>query len=56
MQQDMLRKFAAYAPHFKGPEAIDVAIRDVLSVIYKSSVENGDGGSFVSQFGTKKWI
>ncbi|KAI0116374.1 hypothetical protein GGR51DRAFT_501144 [Nemania sp. FL0031] len=45
-----------YAPHFTGPSTTEAAVKRVLAVIDKSSVENGDGGSFVSQFGTKQWV
>ncbi|KAL6802611.1 NAD(P)-binding protein [Trichoderma sp. SZMC 28013] len=49
-------KFAAYAPHFKGPISPEESVRHVLSVIDKSSVADGNGGSFVSHFGNKQWI
>ncbi|KAK4060850.1 transcriptional regulator family: Fungal Specific TF [Trichoderma aggressivum f. europaeum] len=49
-------KFAAYAPHFKGPISPEESVRHVLSVIDKSSVAGGNGGSFVSHFGNKQWI
>ncbi|KAI0468862.1 NAD(P)-binding protein [Xylaria cf. heliscus] len=45
-----------YAPHFTGPSTTESSVNDILAVIDKSSVENGDGGSFVSHFGTKQWI
>lgn len=49
-------KFQQYNPTFSGPTPIEVAIQQVLSVINKSSVEAGDGGSFVSQHGNKQWL
>lgn len=52
----MLVKFAEYAPHFKGPSTPDSAARDVLSVMQKASVANGDGGSFVSHYGNRQWL
>jgi hypothetical protein len=53
---EMFVKFRAYAPHFSGPTPVDVAIKAVLSVLDKASVEAGDGGSFVSQHGNKFWL
>ncbi|CAJ2507811.1 Uu.00g089970.m01.CDS01 [Anthostomella pinea] len=52
----MLHKFKDYAPHFNGPTTPELAVGQVLSVIDKASVEAGDGGSFVSQFGNKQWL
>lgn len=52
----MMQKFVEYAPHFTGPSTPNAAIKDVISVIDKASVEKGDGGSFVSHFGNKQWI
>ncbi|KAH8202049.1 hypothetical protein TruAng_003804 [Truncatella angustata] len=52
----MLGKFQEYAPHFKGPATPEAAIKDVLSVIERSSVESGNGGSFLSHLGTKQWL
>lgn len=49
-------KFNAYEPSFTGESKPEDAIKDVLSVIEKSSVEAGDGGSFVSHFGNKRWL
>ena len=53
---EMLKSFAEYAPHFQGPSTTEAAVKDVLSVIYKSSVENGDSGSFVSHYGNQQWL
>lgn len=52
----MMGKFQAYAPHFKGPMSPEESVKAVTSVFEKASVANGDGGSFVSHFGTKQWI
>jgi hypothetical protein len=49
-------KFNEYEPSFTGESKPEDAIKDVLSVIEKSSVEAGDGGSFVSHFGNKRWL
>ncbi|KUJ23301.1 NAD(P)-binding protein [Mollisia scopiformis] len=53
---DMIGKFMKYAPDFNGPTPIDVAIQRILSVMDKSSVEAGDGGKSLSQFGNKQWL
>ncbi|KAH8697005.1 hypothetical protein BGW36DRAFT_377747 [Talaromyces proteolyticus] len=52
----MTKSFKEYAPHFKGPASPESSVRDVLSVINNSSVENGDGGSFVSHKGNQQWL
>lgn len=52
----IMTKFLSYAPDFKGPSSTEDSVKDVLSVIYKASVEDGHGGSFLSHFGTKKWL
>lgn len=48
--------FQKYAPHFKGPMTPEESVKLVISVYEKASVENGDGGSFVSHLGTKQWL
>jgi hypothetical protein len=53
---DMMAKFAVYAPHFKGPITAEESIRLMLSVIHKSTLADGLGGAFVSQFGNKQWL
>ncbi|KAI0444120.1 NAD(P)-binding protein [Xylaria telfairii] len=53
---DFIHSLQRYAPNFTGPKSTKSAAEDLLAIIGKSSVENGDGGSFVSQFGTKQWI
>ncbi|KAM5343335.1 hypothetical protein ACJ41O_014301 [Fusarium nematophilum] len=53
---EMLKQFAAYAPDFKGPVTPESSVKDVLSVIRNSSLEAGNGGSFVSHFGNKQWL
>ena len=52
----MFGKFLKYAPHFTGPSTADVAIDQMISVMERSSVRSGDGGSSVSQFGNKRWL
>ncbi|TVY39599.1 putative oxidoreductase [Lachnellula subtilissima] len=53
---DLGAKFASYAPSFKGPVSPEEAVRDIMSLVYGASLEKGDGGSFVSHRGTKRWI
>ncbi|KAJ8121260.1 hypothetical protein ONZ43_g2245 [Nemania bipapillata] len=43
--EGFLQNLKRYAPHFTGPKTIESAAKDLLAVIEKSSVENGDGGS-----------
>lgn len=45
-----------YAPTFTGPRAPELAIRDVIDVWEKASIERGDAGVMISHFGNKKWI
>ncbi|KAI9154970.1 Short chain dehydrogenase virK [Paramyrothecium foliicola] len=52
----MLQKFMEYAPHFKGPTTPEAAVKDVIAVWEQKSVENGDGGNFVSHHGDKNWL
>jgi NAD(P)-dependent dehydrogenase (short-subunit alcohol dehydrogenase family) len=49
-------KFAQYAPHFTGPITAEESIKLMLSVIEGASIEKGDAGAFVSQFGNKQWL
>ncbi|KAI8937031.1 hypothetical protein NX059_006251 [Plenodomus lindquistii] len=49
-------KFQRYAPHFAGPATPEDAVKDVLSVIEKASLANGDSGNFISHLGTKQWL
>jgi hypothetical protein len=49
-------KFLAYAPHYTGQSLPVDSVRDVLSVVEKSSLENGNGGTYVSHFGNKQWL
>lgn len=51
----MAGKFNEYAPGFKVAEPHE-SVSDVLKVVYNASLEKGNGGSFVSHFGNKKWL
>ncbi|KAF2119051.1 hypothetical protein BDV96DRAFT_568960 [Lophiotrema nucula] len=53
---EMIAKFQRYNPHFKGPITPPESIKAVLSLVERSSVENGDGGDYMSHFGTRRWI
>ncbi|KAI0880488.1 NAD(P)-binding protein [Annulohypoxylon maeteangense] len=52
----MVSGFAKYAPHWKGAIMPDESVKLIFEVINKSSVEGGDGGSFVSHYGNKQWL
>ena len=54
--QDMAGRFAAYAPDFKGPIMPEDSISYMLKLFEKSSIANGNGGTFVSHLGTKQWL
>lgn len=56
MMGEMMGKFMQYKPDFQGPTPIDVSVGQMLSVIKKASVEAGDGGASVSQFGNQQWL
>lgn len=53
---EMGMKFAKWAPQFTGPLTPEQSIAAVLKVINEKSVENGDGGSFISHWGNKEWL
>ncbi|KAI0419651.1 NAD(P)-binding protein [Xylaria grammica] len=52
----MIAQFKTYAPHFEGPVATERAIKDLISVWERASIERGDGGDFVSHWGNKRWL
>lgn len=45
-----------YAPDFKGPITPEESVKHIVSVWEKASLENGDGGSFVSHHGNQQWL
>jgi hypothetical protein len=49
-------KLSQFAPDFKGPISPEESVKAVRSVWEKASVENGDGGAFVSHLGNKQWV
>jgi NAD(P)-dependent dehydrogenase (short-subunit alcohol dehydrogenase family) len=53
----MVKKLLAYSPEFRGPSKPEEAIKACLEVIHQASIENGDGGAFVSHKGKgEKWL
>ncbi|KAK4247293.1 hypothetical protein C7999DRAFT_41356 [Corynascus novoguineensis] len=54
--EQLFMQYKQYAPHFTGPARPEDAVQDVISVWEKASVENGDGGAFVSHLGNKQWL
>ncbi|PTB37196.1 uncharacterized protein TrAFT101_010932 [Trichoderma asperellum] len=52
----MFQKFLAYSPQFKGPATPEAAVKDVISVWEKASIDGGSGGSYVSHYGNKQWL
>lgn len=53
---EMGKKFATYAPHFTRPLTPEESVTAVVQVINEKSVENGDGGSFISHLGNRQWL
>lgn len=51
----MIQKLIKYAPHFTGPAPIDDAVKDVLQVVDKATIES-NGGILVSHFGNKQFL
>ncbi|GAW23168.1 hypothetical protein ANO14919_127180 [Xylariales sp. No.14919] len=54
--QGMIAQLKSYAPHFEGPATTERAIRDLISVWERDSIERCDGGDFVSHWGNKRWL
>lgn len=52
----MFQKFLTYAPGFTGPATPEDAVKSVLGVVEKASIEGGYAGDFVSHFGNKQWL
>lgn len=53
---NMFQKFLAYSPQFKGLATPEAAVKDVISVWEKASIDGGSGGSYVSHYGNKQWL
>ncbi|GAW17413.1 hypothetical protein ANO14919_068700 [Xylariales sp. No.14919] len=49
-------KLKIYAPDFKGPISTVESVQHIRSVMEKASIENGDGGAYVSHLGNKQWV
>lgn len=63
MTEDSKARTAAFVemgrkryPNWNGPITPQVSVKAVMAVVDKASVENGDGGSFVSHWGNKEWL
>jgi hypothetical protein len=54
--QDFAGLVQKFAPDFKGPSTPPDAVRDVINVWEKCSIENGDGGAYLSHHGDKNWL
>jgi NAD(P)-dependent dehydrogenase (short-subunit alcohol dehydrogenase family) len=53
----MVGKFMEYSPNFSGAAQPEESVRDILRVVEMSSLENGDGGAYLSHLGKgEKWI
>ncbi|KAH6638612.1 hypothetical protein BKA67DRAFT_588952 [Truncatella angustata] len=52
----LMGKFAKYKPDFSGPVTTETSVQDVKRVWETTSIENGDGGAFLSQYGNKTWL
>ncbi|OJD13650.1 hypothetical protein AJ78_05907 [Emergomyces pasteurianus Ep9510] len=52
----MVTSFQKYAPDFKSPMTPEDSVKNVLNVIERASLENGDGGTFVSHKGNQQWL
>lgn len=52
----LIGKFQKYSPSFAGPITTKESVELMMSVINKASVEGGNGGTFISQLGTKQWL
>lgn len=51
-----MSKLSTYAPHFKGPTAVDEAIKNIMATWEKARIDSGYGGAFISHFGNKQWL
>ncbi|KAK1979557.1 short-chain dehydrogenase [Colletotrichum cereale] len=51
----MTALFNEYAPGAK-PRTPEDSVKDMMKVIYESSLANGRGGAFISHLGNKRWL
>jgi hypothetical protein len=54
--QALFGKLMSYAPSFTGPVPPEQSVSEIMSLVYGASLEKGNGGSFVSHLGTKRWL
>jgi hypothetical protein len=52
----MFLRLKAYAPDFNGPVPSADAVKSVLTVVEKASIDGGYAGAFVSHTGDKQWL
>ncbi|KAF2677701.1 NAD(P)-binding protein [Lentithecium fluviatile CBS 122367] len=54
--QEVIGKFQAYSPAFKGAYEPVESVKMMLGVLDKLSIENGDQGKYLSHLGAKRWL
>jgi hypothetical protein len=54
--QKFMKAIATYAPDFKGLVSVEEGVKVNMDRWEKISIENGDSGAFISQFGNKRWF
>ncbi|KAL5456408.1 hypothetical protein PMIN06_003914 [Paraphaeosphaeria minitans] len=54
--QEIVGKFQAYSPDFKGAHEPVESVKMMLGVLDKLSIENNDQGKYLSHLGTKRWL
>lgn len=52
----MFGKIKAYAPNFTGPVPTESAVKSVLDMVERVSIEGGYAGAFISHKGNKQWL
>lgn len=55
-ESKVIKTLQAAMPHWSGPLTPVESAEMVLKVLYDFSLEKGNGGAFVSHFGTKQWL
>jgi NAD(P)-dependent dehydrogenase (short-subunit alcohol dehydrogenase family) len=53
---DFNAKCQRYAPHWTGQLTTEESVNAMIPVYERASVSHGDGGTFVSHWGTKMWL
>jgi len=52
----LVEKFKAYTPNLTPPNSPEGAADGIMKLVYQSSLEKGNGGSFISHNGTQNWL